>query len=122
MNQKDKTILKKIMDYCVEIKNTHEYFKQDKELFTNDKSGFIYRNSITMPILQIGELSKMLSVEFLNEYTKIPWKMIMRMRDIVAHHYGNLDYEIVWNTSVSDIPGLYLGIKEILENYKKSVR
>lgn len=122
MNQKDKTILIKIMDYCLEIKDTHEYFKQDKELFTNDKSGFIYRNSITMPILQIGELSKMLSVEFLNEYTKIPWKMIMRMRDIVAHHYGNLDYEIVWNTSVSDIPGLYLGIKEILENYKKSVR
>lgn len=67
-----------------------------------------------MPILQIGELSKMLSVEFLNEYTKIPWKMIMRMRDIVAHHYGSLDYEIVWNTSVSDIPELYLGIKEIL--------
>lgn len=90
MNQRDKSILIKITDYCLEIKDTHDYFKQDKEL------------------------SKMLSVEFLNEYTKIPWKMIMRMRDIVAHHYGSLDYEIVWNTSVSDIPELYLGIKEIL--------
>lgn len=90
MNQRDKSILIKITDYCLEIKDTHDYFKQDKEL------------------------SKMLSVEFLNEYTKIPWKMIMRMRDIVAHHYGSLDYEIVWNTSVSDIPGLYLGIKEII--------
>lgn len=57
----------------------------------------------------------MLSVEFINEYAKIPWKMIMRMRDIVAHHYGSLDYEIVWNTSVSDIPNLYLGIDEILK-------
>lgn len=115
MKQKDKMILIKIMEYCLEIKNTHNYFKQDKELFVNEKSGFIYRNSITMPILQIGELSKMLSEDFLNEYTKIPWKMIMRMRDIVAHHYGNLDYEIVWNTSVSDIPELYLGIEEILK-------
>lgn len=115
MKQKDKMILIKIMKYCLEIKNTHNYFKQDKELFVNEKSGFIYRNSITMPILQIGELSKMLSEDFLNEYTKIPWKMIMRMRDIVAHHYGNLDYEIVWNTSVSDIPELYLGIEEILK-------
>lgn len=79
-----------------------------------DRTIFIYRNSITMPILQIGELSKMLSEEFLNAYTKIPWKMIMRMRDIVAHHYGSLDYEIVWNTSVSDIEKLYLGIDEIL--------
>lgn len=115
MNQKDKTILLKIMDYCLEIKDTHVYFKQDKELFTNEKAGFIYRNSITMPILQIGELSKMLSTEFLNEYTTIPWKMIMRMRDIVAHHYGSLDYEIVWNTSISDIPELYQGIKEIVK-------
>ncbi|GFI45375.1 hypothetical protein IMSAGC019_00686 [Lachnospiraceae bacterium] len=115
MNQKDKTILIKIMDYCLEIKDTHNFFKQNKELFTNEKNGFIYRNSITMPILQIGELSKMLSIEFLNEYTKIPWKMIMRMRDIVAHHYGSLDYEIVWNTSVSDIPELYQGIEEILK-------
>lgn len=73
----------------------------------SEKRGFIYRNSITMPILQIGGLSKMLSEGFLSEYTKIPWKMIMRMRDIVAHHYGSLDYEIVWNTSVSDIPELY---------------
>lgn len=116
MNQKDKTILIKIMDYCLEIKDTHIYFQQNKDLFTNERSGFIYRNSITMPILQIGELSKMLSMEFLNEHTKIPWKMIMRMRDIVAHHYGTLDYEIVWNTSVSDIPELYLGIEEILKS------
>lgn len=69
-----------------------------------------------MPILQIGELSKMLSEDFLNSYTKIPWKMIMRMRDIVAHHYGSLDYEIVWNTSVSDIPKLHLEIEEILKD------
>ena len=114
MNQRDKTILIKIIDYCLEIKDTHDYFKQDKELFINEKHGFIYRNSITMPILQIGELSKMLSTEFLNEYTKIPWKMIMRMRDIVAHHYGSLDYEIVWNTSIVDISELYLGIEDIL--------
>ncbi len=57
----------------------------------------------------------MLSEEFLVEYTKVPWKMIMRMRDIVAHHYGSLDYEIVWNTSVSDVQELYMGIKEILQ-------
>lgn len=35
MNQKDKTILIKIMDYCLEIKDTHIYFQQNKDLFTN---------------------------------------------------------------------------------------
>ncbi|MCM1058023.1 MAG: DUF86 domain-containing protein [Firmicutes bacterium] len=116
MKQRDKSILAKIMGYCLEIRDTHEYFKQDKALFINESCGFIYRNSITMPILQIGELAKMLSEEFLDEYTEIPWKMITRMRDIVAHHYGSLDYEIVWNTSVSDIPNLFQEIEKILKN------
>lgn len=40
----------------------------------------------------------------------------MRMRDIVAHHYGSLDYDIVWNTSVSDIPKVNLELAEILKD------
>lgn len=114
MKQRDETILRKIKGYCLEIQETHRYFKHDKKLFMDVKRGFIYRNSITMPILQIGELAKTLSEEFLVEYAEIPWKMIMRMRDIVAHRYGSLDYEIVWNTSDSDISELHAGIKEML--------
>lgn len=64
MNQRDKLLIIKIANYCTEIKDTHHYFKQNKELFTNEKLGFIYRNSIAMPILQIGELSEMLSIDF----------------------------------------------------------
>lgn len=37
MNQRDKSILVKITNYCLEIKDTHDYFKHDKELFTNEK-------------------------------------------------------------------------------------
>ena len=28
------------------------------------------------------------------------------MRNIVAHHYGSIRLEIVWNTVVNDIPAL----------------
>lgn len=115
MKPSDKIIIKKIIDYCLQIKETHEYFNNDKNLFLNDEKGFIYRNSITMPILQIGELAKMLSEEFISEDTNIPWRMIMRMRDIVAHHYGSLDYEIVWTTSVTDINDLCIASKEIVK-------
>lgn len=33
MNQRDKTILIKIMVYCLEINDTHDYFKQNKKTF-----------------------------------------------------------------------------------------
>ena len=70
MKPSDKIIIKKIIDYCLQIKETHEYFNNDKNLFLNDEKGFIYRNSITMPILQIGELAKVLSEEYDYAYAR----------------------------------------------------
>lgn len=39
MKQRDQTVLMKIMDYCLQIKETHDYFKRDKLLFINEKCG-----------------------------------------------------------------------------------
>lgn len=105
MNDRDKVVLEKIAEYCKEIKETHDYFDSDREAFVS-KEGFVYRNSITMPILQIGELTKNLSEEFRNEHSSISWKSVAGMRDVFAHHYGSIDYELVWNTSTKDIEDL----------------
>lgn len=114
MNSRDETILKKICGYCDEISKTHTFFKNDKDLFFDKEKGFVYRNSITMPILQIGELAKNLSDEFRKNHHDIPWRAIMGMRDVFAHHYGALDYTVAWDTSVSDVPQLEARIKDIL--------
>lgn len=106
MNERDKVIVSKIIAHCKDIEKTHEFFGNYKTLFTDKEEGVIYRNAITMPILQIGELAKQLSEDFLNNHKEIPWKMIIRMRDVVAHHYGSLDFEMVWNTSKGDIQEL----------------
>lgn len=104
--KRDAVIVEKVLHYCEEIAKTHEAFHNDKELFFNKEDGFIYRNSITMPILQIGELVKNLSEEFTTKYSAMAWKAIAGMRDVFAHHYGSIDYEMTWNTSVEDIPAL----------------
>lgn len=106
MKEIDKAIVARIIAYCEEINKTHIYFNNDKDLFSDKEKGFVYRNSITMPILQIGELSKNLSDEFRKTYNSIPWREIMGMRDMFAHHYGSMDYDIVWNTSKKDIQEL----------------
>ena len=114
MSSRDKMILIKIITYCDEIEKTHAFFQQDKTLFYDKEKGFVYRNSITMPILQIGELAKRLSEEMRNHHDDIPWRAVMGMRDIFAHHYGALDYDIAWNTSVVEIPALQRKIQEIV--------
>ena len=117
-NNRDQQIIGKIIKYCSEIEKTHESFGNKKELFFDKNTGFIYRNSIAMPILQIGELSgklseafrselvKGLSDEFKSAYNDIPWRDIARMRDFFAHRYGTMDYDMTWNTSVNDVPML----------------
>lgn len=53
--------------------------------------------------MQIGELSGKLSEEFKNNYSQIPWNAIKATRNIVAHEYGKIDIETVWETATTDI-------------------
>lgn len=115
MNRRDEEIVLKILSYCVEIERTHEYFHDDNTLFHSTEKGFVYRNAITMPVLQIGELAKRLSEEFRSEHREIPWKAIIRMRDVFAHHYGAVSYSTVWDTSHEDIAELLSFLRKITQ-------
>lgn len=99
-------IVQKILAYCDQIMRTHQFFRDDQSLFFHGEDGFVYRNSVAMPILQIGELAKKLSEDYLRENNTIPWRAIMGMRDIFAHHYGSVDYQELWQTSHGDIQSL----------------
>ncbi|MBQ7655289.1 MAG: DUF86 domain-containing protein [Clostridia bacterium] len=83
----------------------------DQERFLTSHT---YRNAVAMCILQIGELVKQLSDGFVKEYPGIPWKMMARTRDQYAHHYGNMDFSMLWDTATQDIPGVYSYCKLIL--------
>ena len=86
--------------------NARTHFGNSKELFMDEYNGAIYRNSITMPILQIGELAKLLSEVIKNEYPNVPWKDAIRLRDFLAHHYWRMDYGMIWDTSHENITQL----------------
>ena len=86
MKERDRIIVKKIIKYCAEVDESHNFFNTDKELFVDKENGFIYRNAITMPILQIGEIANSLTNEFMKEHKKLPWKDIIGTRHIYAHH------------------------------------
>ena len=112
--ERDIVIVKKIIKYCDEVRLTHKLFKNDKDLFFDKEQGCIYRNAITMPILQIGELVKNLSEEFRTQNNNIPWRSIARTRDFYAHNYGSLNFNTTWDTSQDDIPNLKEELEDIL--------
>lgn len=74
----------------------------------------------SMKVFQIGELTKTLDREY-KEYliktkNQVPWINIIRMRDRFAHHYGDMDLNIIFKTALEDIPKLSTFIKNELEN------
>ena len=84
LNERDIQILRHIVRYCNEIASTIDRFGNNKELFMQD---FVYRNAISMPIFQIGELVNHLSQDFLSNSKEIPWNFIVGMRNRFAHGY-----------------------------------
>lgn len=57
-------------------------------------------------MLQIGELTTHFTEEFKQVYNEMPWNQIKALRNIVAHNYGKIDKEILWETVINDIPDL----------------
>ena len=113
VSERDNSILKHIIDYCDQINAAVERFGDDFEIFDNDQ---IYRNAVALCLLQIGELVGVLSDEFKESHSAIPWAQIKKLRNIVAHRYGSVDATIVWDVMKDDIPDLKKYCLEVIES------
>jgi len=112
MQSKDKQILRKIITYCNEINTAIDFFGASYDVIASNN---IFKNAVAMCVLQIGELSTKLTDGFKTKYSNLPWRDIRGMRNLLAHGYGTLDVEELWNTAMFDIPALQKYCKEILE-------
>lgn len=93
-----------IREYCVNIQDDLARFGATFELFQSDSA---FQRSIAFCVLQIGELCNGLSEEYRNATGgKIQWNAIRGLRNIVAHAYGSIKLDILWDTIMSDIPTL----------------
>jgi uncharacterized protein with HEPN domain len=111
LNKKDKQIIEHLIAYCLEVHMALVTFKNNRELFMQSP---VFRNACSMPIMQIGELSKNLSEECQNNNKAIPWQAIKGMRNIFAHDYHSMNKEIIWETATQSIPKLSTQLKRIL--------
>jgi uncharacterized protein with HEPN domain len=79
--------------------------------FTSSESGMILLDSICMKLAAIGEtiknLDKATNKNLLNRYSQVNWKQAMGMRDIIVHHYFDVDAEVIYKTLTEDIPLLH---------------
>jgi len=102
-----------ILGYCERIAKTVKRYGCDYNIFISDND---YIDSVSMKIMQIGELVGGLSEEFReNTHKQMQWGAIRGMRNLFAHAYAGMDKKVVWDVAVQDIPGLMQFCKDTLE-------
>jgi uncharacterized protein with HEPN domain len=65
-----------------------------------------FRLAIERRIEIIGEAANRVSVIFRKQHPDIPWRPIIAQRNVLAHAYGEIDDERVWQVAVVHIPQL----------------
>lgn len=82
---------------------SYDTFGRDYNIFVSNS---IYQNATALCVLQIGELTTHFTDAFKSVYNKVPWNQIKALRNVVAHNYGKIDKETLWETLINDIPEL----------------
>lgn len=99
MKLRDQQLLKKAILECEDIVRYTCNIEQHIFL-SND----LLQKAIAMSLLNLGEYVNKFSDEVLTLSSDIPWKKIIGLRNIVAHGYGELKMELVWNLTQNEIP------------------
>ncbi len=76
-------------------------------------------DAICMQLIAIGEslknLDKVAGPELLSRYPQVDWKSAKGMRDIITHHYFDLDAEAVFDVCKVNLPEMHQVLKAMLK-------
>jgi uncharacterized protein with HEPN domain len=111
------SILTQIDEALQKIANRAGRFKSADE-FTSSSSGLEALDSICMLFMAIGEalknINRITSGVLLSQHPEIDWKGAMGFRDIIAHHYFDIDAEQVFWICTHNLEPLSIAIQHMM--------
>ena len=91
----------------------------DSQYYVLSTAGMERLESTCMLLLAIGEsiksIDKMTQKQLLANYPEVDWKGAMGIRDIIAHHYFDIDESIVFDVVKNKLPGMLETINKMIE-------
>lgn len=112
--------LKRIASTIERIINNSQAI-DDSQYYVLSPAGMERLESTCMLLLAIGEsikgIDKMTRKQLLPNYPEVDWKGAMGIRDIIAHHYFDIDESIVFDVVKNKLPGMLETINKMIEEF-----
>ena len=99
MKEREKSIVQKMRAYAEQTIQ----FKADMDFETFSKDAKTI-SACVFSLSQIGELAGRLEDDFIEEYSHIPWRKMIGMRNRIVHDYEGIKVNIVWDVIVDSLP------------------
>ena len=95
---------------------------QSSDDFLKDDIGLEKLDSICMQLINIGEvlkqIDKLTDSKLLPNYPEIDWKKAKGMRDIITHHYFDIDAETIYEVCAEHVPEMKRVMVKILKDHE----
>ncbi len=114
-----KEILLQILNASKIVSERFEVVK-NVSYFTDTPEGMEKLDGLCMQLIAIGEslknIDKITHKTLLQKYPQVDWKGAKGIRDIISHHYFDLDAEEIYFVCETKIPTLRATIEQIIED------
>lgn len=110
MKKDDTVYLRHILDEIQFLKRISHDRRRD-DLINDDYFAHAVRSAIEV----IGEAAGNVPSQIKSESPDIPWRDMAALRNRIIHGYFRIDYSIVWNVIVQDLPDIEPKISALLQ-------
>ncbi len=70
--------------------------------------------AVTRCLEIIGEAARQMPATFQERNPAIPWREVIGFRNVIAHEYFGVDYEIIWDVIQTEIPPLWEQVSSLI--------
>ena len=75
-------------------------------------------DAVIRQIEVLGEAANNVPEHLRREYSQIPWRKIIDMRNLVIHGYSSIQLSVIWDITQNDLDALELQIQRMLHDLR----
>ena len=105
----DRDLVRHILDEVVFLRSTASGTTADA--FLRDE---VLKRAFARSLEIVGEAAKKLTSEFRAAYPQVEWRLMAGTRDKLIHDYFGVDYALVWDIVVNELPQVESDLRALL--------